>query len=70
MTIDQHLGFPLLGGLDLKGREQFPAVSWVGDSVLFDERNTSITTSHKSRAESPSIRKPASNEITSDSVEL
>ena len=38
--------------------------------VLFDERNTSITTSHQSRLGSPSIRKPASNEKISDSVEL
>ena len=35
-----------------------------------DERKTSITTSHKSRARIPSILKPASQEITSDSVEL
>ena len=38
--------------------------------VLFYERNTSITTSHKSRAGNPSIRSPASNEIISDSPEL
>ena len=57
-------------GLDLIFREQFPADPWVGDSVLFDERNTSITTSHKSRASSPSILKPASNEIIYDSEEL
>ena len=41
----------------------------VGGLVLFDERDTSITTSHKSSAGNPSICKPASNEIISDSVE-
>ena len=41
-----------------------------GDLVLFDQRNTSITTSHKSKAGNPSIYSPASNEIISDSVEL
>ena len=45
-------------GLDLWFRDQFPASPWVGDSVLFHEPNTSITTFHKSRAGSPSIRKP------------
>ena len=38
--------------------------------TLFDECNTSITTSHKSRAKIPSIRKPASSDMISDSVEL
>ena len=38
--------------------------------VLFDERNTSITTSHMSWSRSPSILKPAFNEIIPDSVEL
>ena len=42
---------------------------WFGDSVLFDERNTSVTTSNESRASSPSILIPASNEIISDSVD-
>ena len=42
----------------------------VGVLVLFDERNTSFTTSHESRARNPSIRSPASNEMISDSVEL
>ena len=49
---------------------QFPAAPWVNDSILFDERNTSTTTSHNSREGSPSIFKPATNEIVSDSVEL
>ena len=44
-TIDQHLGSQIWLGLDLWFREQFPAAPWVGDSVLFDERDTSITTS-------------------------
>ena len=48
-------GLPLLVGLVV--------------SVLLDECNTSITTSHRSRAGIPSIRKPASQEIISDSVE-
>ena len=38
-------------------------------SLFFEECNTSITTSHWSREGIPSIRKPASNEIISDSVE-
>ena len=38
--------------------------------LFFDECNTSITTSHKSRAGIPSILNPASKEIVSDSVEL
>ena len=32
--------------------------------------NTTVTRSHKFRAETPSMRKPASKDITSDSVEL
>ena len=47
----------------------FPDAGPVGVLVLFVERNTSITTSHKSRTINPSIRSPASNEIISDSVE-
>ena len=43
-------------------------IFWLG-GTLFDERNISITTSHKSRAGIPSIRKPASSEIVSDSAE-
>ena len=67
--------FPFCLGLDVRSlsgsRRQFPAVGVVcGDLVLFDERNTSITTSHKSKAGNPSIRSPASNEIISDSLEL
>ena len=38
--------------------------------ALSCDRNTSITTSHKSRAGKPSIRKPASNDIISDSVDM
>ena len=48
----------------------FPDAGFVGILVLFVERNTSITTSHKQRADHPSIRSPASNELMSDSVEL
>ena len=60
-------------------RTQFPVallglllgveIFWVG-GTLFDECNTSITTSQKSRARIPSIRKPASSEVISDPVEL
>ena len=39
-------------------------------AVSFVERNTSITTSKRSRAGSPSVRSPASNEIISDSAGL
>ena len=72
-TIDQRLGFCL--GLDVRSLSgsptQFLAAGLVvGDVVLFDERNTSITTSQKSKASSPSILNPASNDIISDSVEL
>ena len=39
---------------------------WVGWClVLFDECNSSITTSHKPRASNPSIRDPTSNEMIS-----
>ena len=48
VATDQHLGFPSCLVLELRFREQFPAAPWVGDSVLFDDRNASITTSHKS----------------------
>ena len=48
-----------------------PAAGLVfGDLVLFDERNTSITTFHRSIASNPSIRSPASIEVVSDSVEM
>ena len=47
-----------------------PDAYLIGVCVLFGERNTFITTSHKPRASKPSIRNPASNEITSDSVQL
>ena len=42
--------------------------SWTG--WLKEECNTSITISHSSTAGTPSMRKPASDAITSDSVEL
>ena len=66
---------PFCLGLDVRSlsgsRRQFPAAGLVfGDLVLFDERNTSIVTSRKSKAGSPSILNPASNETISDSVEL
>ena len=47
----------------------FPGAGLVGVLVLFVERHTSITTSHKSRAGNPSICSPASNEMISDYVE-
>ena len=57
--------FPRLLLVVLLGAEIF----WVGGTI-FDECNTCITTSHKSRAGIPSIRKQAASEIISDSVEL
>ena len=45
-------------------------LSWLGSTVLLDERNTSISMSQRSRASSPSMRNPASREVISDSVEL
>ena len=48
----------------------FPNPGLVSVLALCVERNTSITTSHKSRAGNPSVRNPASNEVISDSVEL
>ena len=44
--------------------------SWPGLTVFLVERDTSITMSPRSRAGSPSMRNPASNETISDSVEL
>ena len=66
--------FPFCLGLDVRSlsgsRRQFPAADLVfGDLALFDERNTSFTTSHESKASSPSILNPASNETISDCVE-
>ena len=79
LTTVEHSGCLFLN-LAPDMRKQFPAASlnpllfseasWVGDFLLFDELNTSITTSHKSRAGIPFTLKPASNEIVSDSVEL
>ena len=56
--------------LAIKHVQAVPDAPWVDDSMLFDECNTSITTSHRSRAGSPSIRKTASNEKNPKSVEL
>ena len=42
----------------------------LGWTLLLVERRTSITMSQRSRASNPSIRKPASREMTPDSVEL
>ena len=75
MTIDQHLGFPFVWvwvfSKQLPVSHPFPdAAGLVSDLVLFVDRNTSITTSHKSRASNPIIRSPVSNEMISDSVEL
>ena len=61
---------PFCLGFDVWFREEFPAAGLVGVLVLFNKRNTSITTSHKSTACSPSSRNPTSNEMISDSVEL
>ena len=48
----------------------FPNPGLVSVLALFVERNTSITTSHKSTAGNLSVRNPASNAVISDSVEL
>ena len=62
--------FPFGLGLDVF-RESCPVSHLlIGVLVLFGERNTSITTSHKSRASKSSIRNPASNEMIPDSVVL
>ena len=45
--------FFFLGGLDFEFRELFPAAGLVDVLVLFDDCNTSITTSHNSRASNP-----------------
>ena len=75
MTIDQHLGVPLVWVWvfckQLPVSHPFPdAAGLVGDVVLFVDRITSITASHHSTAGKPSIHSPASNEMMSDSVEL
>ena len=44
--------------------------AWVGFGILWVVPSTSLTKSHKSSAGTPSIRKPASNDMISDSVEL
>ena len=69
-TIDQRLGFPFVWVGICDFTNSFLLHRGLGDSVLLDERNTSITTSHKSRASNPSILSQASNEIISDSEEL
>ena len=48
---------------------RFLAAELVGVLILFDERNTSITTSKKSRAINPPTCIPASNDMISDSGE-
>ena len=47
-----------------------PDAGFICVLLLFVERSTSITTSHKSRGGTPSIRSPASNGMISDSPEL
>ena len=52
------------------GLAPVPRELWTLKSALFFiKRDTSITMSHRSRAGKPSFRKPASNDIISDSVE-
>ena len=73
-TSAQYLDFPFWLGLGVF-RQKFPVSRRLSDAVLgvltlFVERNTSITTSHKSRASNPSIRDPASNGMICDPVEL
>ena len=68
-TIAQHLRFPFQVWISFFANSFLLRVI-VGVLLLFDERNISITTSHKSRAGNDSIRSPASNEMISDSLEL
>ena len=69
-TIDDISVSLLFRGWILLFREQFLAAGWVGGLVRFDERNTSVTTSHQSWAGNTSIRSPASHEMISASGEL
>ena len=48
----------------------FPNPGLVSVLASFVQRNTSITTFHKSMAGNPSVPNPAPNEVISDSVEL
>ena len=61
---------PFFVNLKLRLCKLFPDAPCIDDFLLFHECNTSVTRSHQSRAMIPSIRKPASNEIISDSVQL
>ena len=71
LTISVSLRFGL-DGLNEQSPVSYlcPNPGLVSVLALFVERNTFITTSHKSRANNPSVRNPASNEVISDSVEL
>ena len=56
---------------DLTIANGLPRSTLLGPSVLFvSERNTSITKTQRVRAGIPSMRKPASKEMISASVEL
>ena len=70
MTLVRLIGM-VLSMFNLTIADGFLRSSLLGPSVLFGtEWNTSITKSQRVRAGIPSMRKPASKERTSDSVEL
>ena len=74
-TIAQHLGFPfvwvwcVLRTVSCLASVSRCRMSWCF-GILWVVPSTSMTKSHKSSAGKPSIRKPASNDMISDSVEL
>ena len=68
-TTDQHLGFLFVRVGICDFASSFLLLHALVIRYSSMERNTSVTTSQKSRAGHPSILTPASNEIISDSVE-
>ena len=69
MTIDQYLGFPFVWVRSGDCANSFLLLDWW--VVWYCSMNvTLLSPPHKSKAGSPSIRNPASNEMISDSVEL
>ena len=71
IQIDVH-GWILVFHVKVLLRNKFPCDSWPLDLLIWfgEEWNTAITKSERSRAGIPSMRKPASREIISASVEL
>ena len=64
-----NLSFPVSFELGVEISQVISRCMLVGNSVLFEECNTASHDIHRSRAKSPSIRKPTSKEITSESEE-